>query len=298
MRQVTRVLAAIALGAAMSVRAGPCAAQQIQLTGPLGDYHVPAILAGKRPYRERRFHVAADLALTLGNELQRAVLPGVRITYHFNDRLGAGLWAAYALHATTAFTDGLQASIDQRACDHAPTTTVCTATARSVTRPGTNGDGTLRTGRLVDDQLGRFTWLVAPQLTFTPLRGKLAALNPRRPLGLGVDATVSMGIAVVGLRERTPCSAALCADQFSLETRVRAAPLLGIGLTLYPALFLSFGVEGRILPFAWNPSGFDVRGHQSESPDGAVDDADRVLRVNGMAAAFVAVHFPLTDGPT
>jgi hypothetical protein len=292
MRRVTRALAAIALAAAVWALAAMAEAQEIQVVGPLAGGQRPAIVHGKKPYRVRRLHVALDLATPLRSELQRAVLPGLHVTYHFTEWLGVGVWAAHAFQASTSFADGLQARIDAGTCARAPGSPGCAADAASVTRPGTNADGTRRTGRLADDQLGRFTWLLAPQLTLAPLRGKIVALDPSLLLGIGVDATLSLGAAVVGLRERTPCAAGRCADQFSLSNRVAAAPFIGAGLAFHPALFMSFGVEGRFLPFAWNPSGFDVRGHRGDAPDGAVDAADRTLAVNAMVAVFVAAHLP------
>jgi hypothetical protein len=190
------------------------------------------------------------------------------------------VWAAYALHGTTSYTDRLQAAIDQRACDRAPSSPICVATADTVTRAGTNPDGTRRTGRLPDDQLGRLAWLVAPQLTLVPFRGKIAL----RPIlfGVGFDAGLSLGAALVGLRERAPCGAHGCAGQFSLEDRLTGAPVLGAGLTFYPALSVSFGVEARVVPFASNPAGFYP--------------GDRTWSPNAMAAGFVAVSFPVA-GP-
>jgi hypothetical protein len=270
-------LAALAVAAASLARAGTAGAQEIQVTGPIGP-KPPAILAGKKPYRVRRLHLAAEIAGT-SNAVVRTGLAGARATYHPSEWVGVGVWGAYAFHATTAYTDQLQAAIDQRACDRAPSSPMCMATADTLTRAGTNPDGTRRTGRLLDDQLGRLTWLVAPQLTFVPFRGKIVLLHPSLLLGMGVDAGVSLGAAVVGLRERASCGAHGCPGQFSLENRVTGAPVLGAAMTFYPTISASFGVEGRVVPFASNPSGFYP--------------GDRTWAANGMAAGFVAVHFPL-----
>jgi hypothetical protein len=274
--RISRRLAALAVAASCGAGGGAAGAQEIGLTGPLGP-KPPPILAGKKPHRVRRLHVAADIAGT-SNAVLRTGLAGGRATYHPSEWAGVGVWAAYASHATTAYTDRLQAAIDQRACDRAPSSPICVATAATVTRAGTNPDGTRRAGRLLDDQLGRLTWLVAPQLTLVPFRGKIAIHRPVL-LGMGFDASVSLGAALVGLRERAPCGAHACAGQFSLEDRVTGAPVLGAGLTFYPAISASFGVEARFVPFASSPSGF--------YPD------DRSWAANAMAAGFVAVHFPL-----
>jgi hypothetical protein len=265
----------LAVAAALFVGARRAGAQEIRITGPIGP-KAPPILAGKKPYRVRRLHVAADIAGT-SNEVLRTVLAGGRVTYHPSEWAGLGVWAAYAFHATTAYTDRLQAAIDQRACDRAPSSPNCMATAATVTRAGTNADGTRRAGRLLDDQLGRLSWLVAPQLTLVPFRGKIAL----RPVlfGMGFDASVSLGAALVGLRERAPCGAHGCAGQFSLEDRLTGAPVIAAGLTFYPTLSVSFGAEARIVPFASNPAGFH--------PD------ERSWSANGMAAGFVAVSFPV-----
>jgi hypothetical protein len=287
-------LVALAAALAVTASAGACQAQEIQLTGPLSNSKPKAIPFGKRPYRVRRFHLAAEVATTLGDPLLRTGLPGLRASYHPSEWWGVSLWGAYAFHGTTAAADRLQTEIDARACDRAPTSPICAATASSVTRAGTNADGTPRTGRLAGDQLGSIAWVAAPAITVVPFHGKIVLLDPSLLIGLGVDVTLTLGAALVGARERAPCTAGHCAGQFSLENRLAVAPLLGAGLAFHPILAMSFGLELRALPFSSNPTGFDVRGHGSEKPDGAVDAADRSLRANGLAAAFVAVHFPLT----
>src|SRR5207245_778885 len=98
-----------------------------------------------------------------------------------------------------------------------PAAKACRLTAVNLTRKGAGGDGTLK-----NDQLGKFQWLVAPQVTFIPFRGKLALFSP-----LFVDTDVSLFVApsIAGLSERAPCGAAARRRKRRARTaRARRAP--------------------------------------------------------------------------
>ena len=81
------------------------------------------------------------------------------------------------------------------------------------------------------------------------------------------------GVAFVGIQERANCGAP-AANAPAASTRRRSrltgetkvAPTFGIGLTFYPANFISLGVEYRALPFSWNRAGLRLarRGHERQ----------------------------------
>ena len=151
------------------------------------------------------------------------------------------------------------------------------------------------------DQLGKMQWVVAPQLTFVPFRGKLALFSS---IFVDTDVNFFVGPAFVGLQERAPCGfddddaktrLTPCSQSFQLEGRVAVAPTFGLGLNFYPKPFLGFGAEWRGLPFAWNTSGFDNRGagNGEDFPDTAVNGTDSEFHFNSMFTVNVSVQFPM-----
>jgi hypothetical protein len=277
----------VALGGCAALLAGGSAAeaQEIQLTGPLAG--APAVRK-LRLHREGRFEIAAGASFTLLDEYQRTILPGLKATYHFTDWIGLGVWGGFGFQYTTGLSDELQEkAIDNRNCNANSASTACTLTATNLTR-----------GNLAEDQLGKLQWVVAPQLTFIPFRGKLALFSE---LFVDTDVNLFVGPAIVGLEERTPCGldddgGALtpCNNNFSLEGRVAVAPTFGLGLNFYPSEFIGFGAEWRALPFSWNTSGFDNHGagEGENFPDTAVNGNDREFHFNSMITINVSIQLP------
>jgi hypothetical protein len=275
-------------GCAVLMAVSPAEAQEIQLTGPLAG--APAVRK-LRLHREGKFDVALGASFTLLDEYQRTIMPGARLTYHFTDWIGAGVWGGYGFQYTTGLTDELQLkAIDNRDCSNRSFTKECRLTKVNLTRPG---DG--RTGQLDEDQLGAIQWAVAPQLVFIPFRGKLALFAS---LFVDTDVHFFLGPAFIGLQERAECGTSgneACADSFELSSRVAIAPTFGVGLNFYPGdSFIGFGVEWRGLPFSWNTSGFDNRGAGPNEafPDNAVDDKDREFHFNSMLTVNINVVLP------
>lgn len=290
LRALTRASSARAAGAlagaALLLSAGSSGAQEIQLTGPLAG--APAVRK-LRLHRRGRLEIAPSATFTLLDEYQRTIMPGLRLTYHPLDWLGIGVWGGYGFHTTTALADQLQEkAVDARNCDLNPGSEVCRLTEVNITRRGAG------TGSLADDQLAKFQWVAAPQLTFVPFRGKLSLFSA---LFVDTDAHIFVGGAVVGLKERAECgpdTGTPCSESFELVDRVAIAPTFGLGLNFYPTEFFGFGAEFRALPYSWNTSGFDNRGagNGGEFPDTAVNGEDREFRFNSMITVSLSFKIP------
>jgi hypothetical protein len=304
-----RILAAAAVGAAAVFASAPADAQEILLTGPLAG--APAVRR-LRLHREGRFEVSPGVAFSLLDEYQRSIIPGLRITYHPFDWLGFGLWGGYALPVKTDLANQLQqVGIDDRRCQENSASKACRLTAVNLTRPGTNpANDPARTGQLADDQLAAMTWMVAPQVTAVPFRGKIALFA-----SVFADADIAFfaGPAFVGVRERRLCGKTddgktvypdgdskagqpvpACSNSFSLADRVAIAPTFGLQFNFYINDFLGFGAEFRGLPFSWNTSGFDNHGTgQDEAfPDQAVNGKDSEFKFNSMINVYATVALP------
>lgn len=295
-RFVTKAMLVTLTGCVGLTASALAEAQEIQLTGPLAG--APAVRK-LRLRRDGRFELSPGVSFTLLDEYQRTIMPGLKATYHFTDWFGIGLWGGFGIQYTTGLSDELQEkAIDNRRCDVNAASTACTLTAVNLTRRGTNADGAPRTGMIADDQLAKLQWVVAPQLTFVPFRGKLALFSE---FFVDTDVNLFIGPAIVGLQERKPCGfdedavpLEPCSTQFSLEGRVAVAPTFGLGLNFYPGDFIGFGVEWRGLPFSWNTSGFDNRGAGTDEgfPDTAVNGNDREFHFNSMFTINVSIQLP------
>lgn len=256
-------------------------AQEIQLTGPLAG--APAVRK-LRLHREGRIEVAPSVSFTLLDEYQRAILFGARVNYNFTDWLAVGLWGAYgAVQTTTALTDHVQEVTEQR----------------RATEAGSINETRVRpnVGPNFKDQLGTMNFVLAPQVTAVPFRGKLSVFET---FFVDTDAYFFAGPAFVGLRERANCggdSGVDCSDfeaGYKTASRVAVAPTFGLGFTFYPSDWISFGLEWRALPFAWNTGGFDTRGRNPDErfPDDVINEKDREFKFNQMLGISVGFHFP------
>jgi len=297
---------ALAAAAIVSLSPDEAQAQEIQLTGPLAG--APAVRK-LRLHRKGRFEVAPGANFTLLDEFQRTIMPTLKLTYHFTDWFGIGVWGGYGFQVDTHLTSQLQSvAIDARNCGQNPTQSACALTTINLTRPGSNNDGSARVGRLTNDQLAAFQWTVAPQLVFVPFCGKISFFSA---LFVDTDVSLFVGAAIAGLQQRKPCGLndddtananGPCGaggqsqqqGMFGLETNIKVAPTLGLGLNFYPLPFMGFGGEFRVMPFAWNPSGFDNHGggKDKQFPDNSISGADEELRVNPMITAFISFQLP------
>lgn len=272
-----RVFAAVAAAAAMFGITETASAQEILLTGPLAG--APAVRK-MRLYREARFEIAPAVSFTLLDEYQRTILLGGRLQYNFTDWIGLGVWGAYggALQIPTGLTENIQDLNERRRQNPDYATTV---------------DGRLTAVNLGPDfekQLGSIEWIAAPQLTFTPFRGKLALFSS---IYLDTDLFFFGGLAFANVKERKECSAN-CRDEFRTETRTALAPTAGAGLTFYVNKWNALGFDTRVTPFAWNTGGFDTAGGGQDNafPDNKINADDRQLRMNLMMTLSWNFYLP------
>ncbi len=275
------VRSVLAVFAAVSVLGAPATgqAQEIQLTGPLKG--APAV-RHLRLYREGRFEFAPTVSFTLLDEYRRTILVGARLNYNIVDWLGIGVWgAAGVVSTTTDLTDRIDAI--------APRDPLTAVNVNHANNPSGGA-------RPFGDQTAKISYVVVPQVTFIPFRGKLAIFNK---IFVDTDFSISGGVGFVGIQERGNCGAAgqvSCANpaSFALASSTKFAGTGALGLTFYPSGFFSLGVEYRMLPFAWNRSGFDSRGSGTNKnfPDGQVNSDDETLRFNQMVTIALGFSFP------
>jgi len=279
-----RLVSVLAAALALFAFTEQAEAQQILLTGPLAG--APAVRK-LRQHRKGRFEVAPAVSFTLLDEYQRTILLGAKLNYNFTDWLSFGAWGAIgsAIRIQTHLTEQIQSV--------------------NASRPLTNADGTPTTDRqltkvnLGDDfkkQLGGIDWIVAPQLTAVPFRGKLALFQS---IYLDTDLYFFAGPAFVGLTERKNCSNTegdLCSGPgaFNTATRVAVAPTVGLGFNFYINKWSALGFEGRLTPFSWNTAGFDTAGGGKDKkfPDNKIDNEDRQFSLNPMLSVSYSIYLP------
>jgi hypothetical protein len=282
MRRILTVLCAL-LGVLASTRA---TAQEIQLTGPLAG--APAVRQ-LRLQRQGRVEIAPNVSFTLLDEYQRTILPGGRLTYNLTDWLAIGVWGAFgAVKVPTDLTDRIQAITVHRR------TAPIDQGGESNEYPNNISINNLRTresiGPQFKNQLGQIDFVVSPQVTLIPFRGKLAIFQK---IFVDTDAFIFGGPAIIGLSERETCEAN-CFDAFGRASRTAIAPTFGLGFNFYLAKFIALGLEWRGIPFAWNTCGFDTRGANPDGrfPDNRVNDQDREFKFNQMLSVNLGFYVP------
>jgi len=285
-RFVGAVLASV-VAAGVLTSAPASNAQEIQLTGPLKG--APAVRA-MRMYREGRFELAPAASFTLLDEYRRTILAGARLTYNIKDWLGLGVWGAAGV---ASLTTTLTNEINQTA----PRDPLTAINVNHTGDPTANPPQTLGPANF-NDQTAKISYVIAPQLTFIPFRGKLAIFNK---IFVDTDFYVAAGAGFVGIQERAACggggSQPLCASpqSFALASETKVAPTFGVGFKFYLGELVSLGVEYRALPFSWNRSGFDSRGSGpgNNFPDGQVNSQDDTFRFNQLVTVSLGFSFPV-----
>jgi hypothetical protein len=286
MRRFVRSALASLAAVALFATAGQASAQEVQVTGPLKG--APAV-RHLRLYRQGRVEISPTVAFSLLDEYRRTILVGGTINYSITDWLAVGVWGGFAgksLSPTTDLTDKMSAPTG------APHNQ---ETANNVIHSATPfGDGNTRPS--FADQTAYIDYLVAPQLTFIPFRGKLAIFNK---IFVDSDLYLAAGAAFVGIHERENCGGSnqIACNQpasFQLASATKIAPTFGVGFKFYPGNFWSLGVEYRAVPFSWNRAGFDSRGAgpNGNFPDGKVDSQDDTFKFNQFVTVSIGFYLP------
>lgn len=279
-RTIRRALTALTAAAALLGAAQEASAQEILLTGPLAG--APAVRK-LRLYREGRIEVAPAAAFTLLDEYQRTIVVGARFNYNLTDWFAVGLWGGWGgLKFNTDLTDKTQEINAQRKKAFHDRGNVLTPSDRLTA---------VNMGSNLEEQLGGMDWVIAPQLTGVPFRGKLALFDR---INVDADMYFFAGPAFVGLTEREDCKLGQCPNKFGTASRVAIAPTFGLGFTFYVNQWNAVGLEWRGIPYSYNPAGFDTRGRGTDErfPDDRIDDKDRQFKFNQMLTVSWNFYFP------
>jgi hypothetical protein len=221
------------------------------------------------------------------DEYRRTILVGATLNYNLTDWLAIGVWGADGVvSSTTDLTDKI---------DTIAPRDVLTAT--NVAHSGfPYGQGRGVAPASFADQTAKISYVVAPQATFIPFRGKLAIFNK---IFVDTDLYLAGGVGFVGIQERADCGGQgniVCNQpaSFALAGKSKIAPTVGLGLDFYLGNFVSLGVEYRALPFSWNRAGFDSRGTgpNGNFPDGQVNSNDETFKFNMLVNIHLGFSFP------
>lgn len=254
-------------------------AQEATVTGPLAGQ--PAV-RHMRIYRRNRLQVQPLFGFTMQDPYRRSFFLGGQLQYHFTDGFGIGLWGGYGgLGVDTNLTREVEAG--------------------GVTTPRNRLSMPTRGG--FSEQLGVMNWAGAAQLTFVPLRGKLALFQK---LFLDTDFYIFGGVAFVGIEERASIAQASCdnlgtvdetsacyeASQTARASRIALTGTFGAGLNMYASQFFGISIEWRGLPYKLNESGTDERGPNGSFPDGVINAQDRTFRLHHMFSLGFVFFLP------
>ncbi len=281
-----RLLSTTLLGSALLAFAPSAQAQEILLTGPLAGAPATRKL---RLHRQGRFEVSPAVTFTLLDEYRRTIFLGARLAYNFTDWLGVGVWGGYGglLQLNTDLTDQIQEQNHVRI-------------VRATTAPP-GGDPLDTERRLTavnlgpnfEDQLGGVDWVLAPQITATPFRGKLALFQS---IYMDTDLYVFGGPAIIGITERADCTDCVSNNvaAFPMASRIAIAPTFGAGLNFYINEWSAIGWEYRLMPFSWNRGGFDTAGGGKDEafPDNKITSADRTFDFKQLMTVSFVVNLP------
>jgi hypothetical protein len=311
---LARALCGTALwGAAALAAPEHAGAQEILLTGPLrgaGSVHE------LRLYRKGRVEFAPTATFSLLDEYTRQVLVGARLNYNITDFLAIGAWGGFSptpLKLEAGLVQKIQTVNQQRGAANDARRNSTPALQPNLQNRLTS----LNLGNDFKDQLGTIDWIVAPQVTFVPFRGKIALFQS---IYIDSDLYFFAGPAIAGVTERRDCSGPAStltggcsserpstvadatgvnipipnAETFPTASRIAIAPTFGIGFTFYVNRWNALGFEWRAVPFARNTGGFDNHGGgpDGDFPDQNVDSDDRDLKLNQMLSVSWNFYIP------
>jgi opacity protein-like surface antigen len=289
-RFVKAVLAAALAAAAMLGGSRPARAQEIQVTGPLKG--APAV-RHLRYYRKGRFEIAPTASFTLLDEYRRTLLVGARLNYYITDWLGLGVWGAGGVWSETTSLTNQISSVAPRNVE-----TVINVNHTGGVPPSAGAaPSSIGSNASFADQTAKLSYVIAPQATFIPFRGKLAIFNK---IFVDTELSLAAGVAIVGIQERSFCGGGgnefACFDprSFATSSQTKFTWTFGLNLNFFPSELVSFGIEYRALPFYWNPAGFDTRGSgpNGNYPDNQVNSQDDTFHFNQIVTLAVGFSFP------
>lgn len=283
-------------------------AQEILLTGPLAG---AASVRKQKLYRENRFEIAPTVSFSLLDEYQRQIYVGLRLNYNLTDWIALGAWGAGSfgpLKIDTQLADDIQGVNAARQTDsrnrlgqgQGPAL-ASQLTADNICQTEyayVNGRAQTQSCPGFTKQLGTIDWIVAPEVTLVPFRGKIALFQS---IYADTDLYVFGGPAFVGVTERGDCNSGSAgglgcrgAASFATASRVAIAPTFGLGLSFYVNKWNAFGLEWRGLPFSRNTGGFDNHGGGPDNkfPDYKIDSNDREFKFNQMVTVSYGFFFP------
>lgn len=299
------------LGVASLLSTKQAPAQEILLTGPLkGAKSVHDL----RLYRKGRVEFAPTATFTLLDEYMRQIFVGARLNYNITDFLAIGAWGGFSptpLKLEAGLVDKIQDTNNARKGSNQ-------IDLSAMREPDRRNRAThLNLGAQFADQLGTVDWVVAPQITFVPFRGKIALFQS---IYIDSDLYFFAGPAIAGVTERADCVGTtstltggcsserpsgvpdangvdipiLSAETFPTAKRVAIAPTFGLGFTFYVNRWNALGFEWRAVPFSRNTGGFDNHGGgpDGDFPDERVDSDDRDLKLNQMLSVSWNFYVP------
>lgn len=269
-------------------------AQEIPMSGPLAG--APAVRK-LRLYREGRFELAPSVSVSILDQYNRTILVGGKLNYNLFDWLAIGVWGGFgAVQIPLALTEHIQETNASRKCDSDPEPNRTADDPDStLNKDSVNCRATrVNVGPDLKKQVAQINWVVAPQLTVIPFRGKIALVNS---IYADTDLHFFVGPAFVGTKERAECTSGNCTDRgssYNLKSRMAFAPTFGLGLSFFTHEWGGLAADWRALPFSWNTGGFDTAGGGPDKnfPDLAISSADREFKFNQMITLSYSIFFP------
>lgn len=322
-KTIRRRLSALGGLIALTVVPQTVQAQEIPLTGPLAG--APAV-RNQRLYREGRFMGGLSVGATLLDEYQQNFTLGGRLGYNFLDWLGLEVFGAYAINNNLDLVNKTQEVNVARREENRTRINQQDAEGVYLDPTQTSQLTDINISQNFGEQLGSINFMIAPQLTVIPFRGKIAIFQE-----IYVDTEMYFfgGPAFVGVTERSDCAAGVCGtprlpppnadptagpqwqeadlpnswDGDSAANRggrLAIAPTFGLGVNFYPVSWLATGLEWRAFPFNRNTGGFDNHGDgpDNDFPDLAVTGADSDFKFNNMVSLNFTFFLPLENEST
>lgn len=311
--RIVGALCGVAAVGAVTLLPAEAEAQEILLTGPLAGAGSAHEL---RLYRKGRVEFAPTATFTLLDEYLRQIMVGARLNYNITDFLAIGAWGGFTpepLKLEAGLVEKIQAVNTQRGDANSA------RRAMNLQPSLQNRLTSLNLGSDFQDQLGSIDWIVAPQVTFVPFRGKIALFSS---IYIDTDFYFFAGPAIAGVTERADCSGPSStltggcsserqpndnvvdaagdaipipnAETFPTASRIAIAPTFGLGFTFYVNRWNALGFEWRAVPFSRNTGGFDNHGTgpDSDFPDQDVNSEDRDLKLNQMLSVSWNFYIP------